>query len=304
MWGNPLPWKKTPLTPNLGSRIETDDMRPGLGWTGVAHLQDFVRKGGLLIDVDGHGRPRRHHRLHARASRSRRASACASSAASCDRRWWTPRARSPTATATTSRSGATTARSSTSRTCSAARGGRRLGPDDGGTGRPGAARPTIRTCRRGAWRRVPEEPKAEPWEARAVTDEQLRNGINVIPPALRPRVVLRYAERASCSSRACSRTAARSRSTRRSSTSRSRRARRRVLEQPDLARRDPGQLLPGVQRAPELRPAGRGAEAGRPIGRERPEGRERQDGKALVPPLLPFPPVLPVLRPQNMSPCQ
>ena len=27
-------------TPNLGSEDQTDDMRPGLGWTGVAHLQD------------------------------------------------------------------------------------------------------------------------------------------------------------------------------------------------------------------------------------------------------------------------
>ena len=35
MYGNPLPWKKTPETPNLGSEDETDDMRPGLGWTGV-----------------------------------------------------------------------------------------------------------------------------------------------------------------------------------------------------------------------------------------------------------------------------
>src|SRR5262249_2014007 len=36
MWGNPLPWKKTADTPNLGSEDETDDMRPGLGWMGVA----------------------------------------------------------------------------------------------------------------------------------------------------------------------------------------------------------------------------------------------------------------------------
>ena len=47
MWGNALPWKKTAETPNLGSEDQTDDMRPGLGWTGVAHIQDFVRKGGL-----------------------------------------------------------------------------------------------------------------------------------------------------------------------------------------------------------------------------------------------------------------
>src|SRR5262249_46545131 len=49
MFGNPLPWKKTAETPNLGSEDQTDDMRPGLGWSGVQNLQTFVRKGGLLI---------------------------------------------------------------------------------------------------------------------------------------------------------------------------------------------------------------------------------------------------------------
>ena len=46
--GPPLPWKKTPLTPNLGVD-ETDDMRPGLGLTGVANLTKFVEDGGLLV---------------------------------------------------------------------------------------------------------------------------------------------------------------------------------------------------------------------------------------------------------------
>ena len=49
MWGNALPWQKTELTPNLGRLDETADMRPGLGFEGVAHLKDFVEKGGLLI---------------------------------------------------------------------------------------------------------------------------------------------------------------------------------------------------------------------------------------------------------------
>jgi hypothetical protein len=49
MWGNPLPWQKTDLTPNLGRIDSTDDMRPGLGSDGVEHLKDFVQKGGLLI---------------------------------------------------------------------------------------------------------------------------------------------------------------------------------------------------------------------------------------------------------------
>ncbi|MFP5227653.1 MAG: M14 family zinc carboxypeptidase [Acidobacteriota bacterium] len=49
MWGNALPWEKTELTPNLGRIDSTADMRPGLGEEGVAHLRDFVQKGGLLI---------------------------------------------------------------------------------------------------------------------------------------------------------------------------------------------------------------------------------------------------------------
>ncbi len=49
MWGNALPWQKTELTPNLGKLDATDDMRPGLGFDGVAHLKEFVEAGGLLI---------------------------------------------------------------------------------------------------------------------------------------------------------------------------------------------------------------------------------------------------------------
>ncbi|HJU09215.1 MAG TPA: M14 family zinc carboxypeptidase [Rhodanobacteraceae bacterium] len=49
MYGNPLPWKKTELTPNLGVIDSTDDMRPGLGETGVANLKRFVAEGGLLV---------------------------------------------------------------------------------------------------------------------------------------------------------------------------------------------------------------------------------------------------------------
>ncbi|MFN2404413.1 MAG: M14 family zinc carboxypeptidase, partial [Pyrinomonadaceae bacterium] len=52
MYGNPLPWKKTQLTPNLGGIDETDDMRPGLGWSGLQNLQKFVKDGGLFITVD------------------------------------------------------------------------------------------------------------------------------------------------------------------------------------------------------------------------------------------------------------
>jgi hypothetical protein len=52
MYGNPLPWKVTPETPNLAHTDETDDMRPGLGWAGLDRLQEFVRQGGLLITAN------------------------------------------------------------------------------------------------------------------------------------------------------------------------------------------------------------------------------------------------------------
>ncbi len=48
--GPPLPWKRSVLTPNLGVD-ETDDMRPGLGISGLANLQRFVEEGGLLVTV-------------------------------------------------------------------------------------------------------------------------------------------------------------------------------------------------------------------------------------------------------------
>jgi hypothetical protein len=49
--GPALPWKHTELTPHLGAVDETDDMRPGLGLSGVANLKTFVQEGGLLITV-------------------------------------------------------------------------------------------------------------------------------------------------------------------------------------------------------------------------------------------------------------
>jgi hypothetical protein len=52
MVGPPIPWKKTPLTPNLGKWDETDDMRPGMGLEGAAVLRRFVERGGMLL-VEG-----------------------------------------------------------------------------------------------------------------------------------------------------------------------------------------------------------------------------------------------------------
>jgi hypothetical protein len=49
--GNPLPWKNTQEMPNLVAPglDEADDIRGGLGYTGLKNLEQFVRDGGVLI---------------------------------------------------------------------------------------------------------------------------------------------------------------------------------------------------------------------------------------------------------------
>jgi hypothetical protein len=53
MRGNPMPWKNTEETPNMVAPglDSTEDIRGGLGYSGLAHLEEFVREGGLLIAV-------------------------------------------------------------------------------------------------------------------------------------------------------------------------------------------------------------------------------------------------------------
>ncbi len=192
-WGNPLPWKKTELTPNLGSEDETDDMRQGLGWTGVAHLQDFVRKGGLLVTVmdtatlavsSGFtpgvslGRPQK-LKIVGSVVRSKMVDDTSPIAYGYGDNLAIWCFNGPIFNLSDIAGG---------------RGGRRLGGEVGerptGRGTPQDAdvpqgRPDVA---------APEQPKVETWEAAPPTIEQLRNGINVIPPAMRPRVVLRYAD--------------------------------------------------------------------------------------------------------------
>ncbi len=52
MRGEPIPWKRSELTPNMGlSPDQTDDMRGGMGLGGVVNLQKFVNDGGVFIVV-------------------------------------------------------------------------------------------------------------------------------------------------------------------------------------------------------------------------------------------------------------
>ena len=52
VWNNAMPWQKTDLTPNLGTVDGSEDIRPGLGYDGLAHLRSFVEQGGLLITCE------------------------------------------------------------------------------------------------------------------------------------------------------------------------------------------------------------------------------------------------------------
>lgn len=49
--GGAVPWKKTDLTPNLGTMDSSDDIRGGVELEGVAHLKKFIEDGGLFVPV-------------------------------------------------------------------------------------------------------------------------------------------------------------------------------------------------------------------------------------------------------------
>jgi hypothetical protein len=189
MYGNPLPWKKTALTPNLGNTDETDDMRPGLGFSGLQNLQKFVKDGGLFITVDDTSDLAVNYGFTAGVSTSRSQRLRAIGAIL---RTKTVDAASPIAygygdsLAMYCFNGAIY-NVSNGVGGRGGRGGQRATgrgtPDDPDTpqGRPPAE--------------IPEPPpRVELWEAPPVTDEQRRNAVGLIPPNQRPRVILRYAD--------------------------------------------------------------------------------------------------------------
>jgi hypothetical protein len=193
MFGNPLPWKVTPLTPNLGKTDETDDMRPGLGWTGLDHLQEFVRQGGLLITASDSASfavtfgfapgvgiaPAARLKVTGSALRSKTVDGASPILYGYADNLAIFASNPPVFSLSSMAGGG---------------GGRRNNPEEHQrpTGRGTADDPDVPQGRAPA--DIPEEPHAEAWEALPLTDEQLRNPINVIPPAARPRVVLRYAD--------------------------------------------------------------------------------------------------------------
>jgi hypothetical protein len=191
MYGNPLPWKVTPETPNLAKTDETDDMRPGLGWNGLANLHEFVSKGGLLITANDTANfavtfgfnpgvsisSGARLKVTGSALRSKMVDAASPIVYGYSDNLAIFASNPPIFNVTNIQGGG---------------GGRRGGAEgnERPTGRGTADDPDVPQGRTPA--EAPEDPKAEVWEATPVTSEQLRNPVNVIPPAARPRVVLRY----------------------------------------------------------------------------------------------------------------
>jgi hypothetical protein len=189
MYGNPLPWKKTQLTPNLGTIDNTDDMRPGLGWTGLQNLQKFVKDGGLFITVDDTAEFAVNYGFTAgvSVSRSQRLRAIGDIL-----RMKTVDAASPIAYGYGD-SLAMYCFNGPIYNINNGVGGRGPRNQPRATGRGTPDDPDVPQGRPPA--EIPEPPpRVEPWEAPPVTDEQRRNAVGLIPPAQRPSVVWRYAD--------------------------------------------------------------------------------------------------------------
>ena len=191
MYGNAIPWQTTQLTPNLGKLDSTDDMRPGLGLAGLNNLRAFTRRGGLLITAMDTSdlavsfnltqgvslqRPQR-LKLVGTVLRSKLVD--------------------PTSPIAYGYSDALSVYEDDGyifnlSNVAGGRGGRRAPGNERETGRGTPDDPDVTQGRPPA--EVPEEPRAEVWQALPLTDEQRRNNPYVIPPAERPRVVWRYAD--------------------------------------------------------------------------------------------------------------
>ncbi len=192
MYGNKLPWKTTELTPNIGKIDSTDDMRPGLGLDGLKNLQQFVSAGGLLITARdtsqfairyGFGAgvsetPVRRMRMPGTIVRSKIVDGKSPILYGYKDNLSIFAARGPIFGVSNFVGG---------------RGGRGGGRSVRMTGRGGINDPDTVQNRRPD--EIPDPPKrVNRWEAQPVRKSQLRNGIGIIPPAMRPRVVLRYGD--------------------------------------------------------------------------------------------------------------
>jgi hypothetical protein len=192
MYGNPIPWKTTSLTPNIGKIDSTDDIRPGLGYAGLINLQNFVKRGGVFIGSDDSAdfavssgftpgvSIQRSTRLKAIGVilKSRLVDSTSPIAYGYSDTLSIYCFNGPIFNLSNIAGGG---------------GGRRRPSNDRVTGRGTLDDPDVVQGRPPA--ETPEPPPtSEVWEAVPVIEDQRRNLVGLIPPAWRPRVVLRYGD--------------------------------------------------------------------------------------------------------------
>jgi hypothetical protein len=190
-----MPWRNSPDTPNIGTYAQTDDIRPGLGWTGLANLETFVKQGGVLVAVENTAQFAITFGISSGVTMN------------------APTGRAVVGSLLRSRvvddaspiaygvkdSMAVYSSGGESFSVSTTRGGGRGGgggPAQRATGRgtPDDAdvvqgRPALDERFR-----APARPTVQPWQLAPVTDDMLRNPTNLIPPEQRPRVILRFSD--------------------------------------------------------------------------------------------------------------
>ncbi|HET6546203.1 MAG TPA: M14 family zinc carboxypeptidase [Rhodanobacteraceae bacterium] len=192
MWGNPLPWMTTALTPHLGRIDSTADIRPGLGAGGVEHLKDFVRAGGLLITSEDTARFAIDEGMapgvFVTPKKSLKVVGSVLEARFVDHS-------SPIAAGYGDRLALYSAEGQSFKISNLVTGDDRL-PNRKDFKRPtGRGGPDDADIPQGrALAEAPPLPEARPWEALPLNAEQERNNPFVIPPDQRPRVILRFAD--------------------------------------------------------------------------------------------------------------
>jgi hypothetical protein len=196
MWGNALPWEKSEITPNLGLLDSTADMRPGLGYDGLAHLKSFVEKGGLLITCEDTAQFAIESGLAPGVSIAPHDDARVVGSV-LNSVFVAPS--SPIANGYSSNLPVMSANGMVFNVSNslARQGGRML--TDPYTHRPtGRGGPDDSDTTQG--REVTEPavvPKQQPWEAKVLNEDQLRNNLQAIPVEFRPEVILRLSEQKS-----------------------------------------------------------------------------------------------------------
>jgi hypothetical protein len=195
MWRNPMPWKQSEDTPNIGTYAQTDDIRPGLGWTGLTNLETFVRQGGVLVAAENTAQ---FAITFGFASGVTMNTPTGNQVVGSLLRSRIVDDASPIAYGVKD-SLAVYSSSGESFGVSVSRGGGRGGgggPAQRATGRGTPDDADVVQGRPAMEDRfaLPPRTTVQPWEPGPVTDDMLRNPTQIIPPEQRPRVIVRFSD--------------------------------------------------------------------------------------------------------------